>query len=1769
MITDPSTGEVSSFGYALDTSAAQLQAPSLMDDISDVVTKGIPLTGMSIINSFANTAVEVNNLFGGNAEKLDISDYTGDTDTINYYNQHKQGIEAAGLIAGSLLPGFGAIKGYGLAMKAASTAYNAYRAGETTSLMARMSGFLPAVAKSNVVKQAISDIPDIGNGFYGSLMAEKAKAFALSFGDQALMSLAMEAAIGSTMHASPLLDTQSLSDVANNAFYGAALGGAFGGLVDGFFTVAKINRASVQFEKMLKPAEDLQLLGKGSFAAGDRIVTGLQSLDNLPVDEMQNITAGRLRINNTIKTATNNIRSWFGELTSGDDSELANAVTDSVLKMRASGADKEQMYWQLARMNNLSRLSLEDIDGVKVTPGATPIDGLLFPVNDSGKFFLNKTSIGDANPEDWQRVFSKTPIDNGTASLAYQLKPGATGSGKIIAAGNRISLLGEDVTISTQEDAFNAGADIYFDKFGKPSINPDSQLFEQVPRVGEGRILTQAEERQFRMNGTLPEGSKKFYSTPEVIDTLTGAVVDGNSKFTPTVGDLGNLIVSKQGVKAGDSFFSQSADTAFDETMKPIDANARYLWADRNAIANKTAINSSDLPVMESLWKSWSENPNKDFDAWLSGLEKKNITIDGSAVKDFAYSPENFLSKLATTKQDIANRYIAANPSRPITDAAQLVNVPEEQMFKLTAGELQNASAEQLINPVDKATALRHYKAQYELGNVLDNSGNVLKGMQEVQYRIDTIRNAMEDTGRNWAATHGMALEDFKIAQPIENFLASTPAGAGFLKFAQGAYNSAQQACEIVGRNVSRLVNSRYQTITDTLAPLSRDLKDDSKAALELNAFVAVRQRTGEKFVFLPDDVAGSQFGDIVKDGSKVAVLKDSIEEIKDEQNNVTHNWNNNYLPNGFIQAKGIDPSQLPAQGLRNFYVLSPKVAAWEQANMELNDARILNENSRRAALGLQTRGNISTGVLYTPPIDTAKYPYFVYAKQKAGLPLSDDGTGIITASSYEDLQNKILALGPDFETYTKQQLADYKKAYGEYDFTKNFYNSRVNSEMTRKGILNDVIPNVNLETTLQRYTDWHAKMETSQIRNFTELVNGQLFAELDSLGDRFSSLATSKMQNPTQDAFAKMQSNPFDSYKRLALNVSNKDQYTFWNYAQEKVESYADTAFKTMRDALTSVRLNQSSVEEANNVMKTAGLGDPFGDAIKGMQNYEIANQLPPQRYLSKIIAANNAILGSAVIKFDPLQQLLHAITTPMLAAVEGAHVLTGGVAKDLFMTALPTDESKSVFAVAKPMYKAITNFFRQNSDEFADRTALYKGIVEGRTTGSEEISRLENVSLPMGINNDAKAEAYYGSLKDFLRKPFDLSEAFSNFVACDVGYQIFHDTLGYEGKDLSDNIWSFVNRIKTNIVTAQRPIAFQGPIGQAVGLFQSFYLNLMQNMFRYVGNGEAKTMALMGGLQGTLFGAQGLPGLNVINQAIASASGNTGNADIYSTLPDFFGQTLGKYILYGSVSNVLGASMYTRAEMNPRNLTVLPVNPLEWAGISGSIRFVQNIYNMFEKVAGGGDAVNNLLMGIEHNGVSRPLAGLAQLMQGYSTTSKGGLIATNDSNYHTSGLSDLFGGAYFARLIGARPLDEAIILNDDYRRNLFAAKDRAAMEFLGEEVRSNMLGGKQLSPNQTETFMNRYASLGGNMITFPQKMMQWQQESTVSMANKVLQQLNSPRAQQAMKVMGGQPLPDVRNTGTTMAPQSPVAPLAGNNSTVSSNYQKPLNPLQPELTP
>jgi hypothetical protein len=329
-----------------------------------------------------------------------------------------------------------------------------------------------------------------------------------------------------------------------------------------------------------------------------------------------------------------------------------------------------------------------------------------------------------------------------------------------------------------------------------------------------------------------------------------------------------------------------------------------------------------------------------------------------------------------------------------------------------------------------------------------------------------------------------------------------------------------------------------------------------------------------------------------------------------------------------------------------------------------------------------------------------------------------------------------------------------------------------------------------------------------------------------------------------------------------------------------------------------------------------------------------------------------------------------------------------------------------------------------------------------------------------------------------------------------------------------------TFVNRTEGTIVASQRPVIFQGPVGQAMGLFQSYQFNLLQQMFRYVAEGSKKDLALMAGLQGTFYGLSSMPAFQFINMHLVSnLGGNKERKDAYDAAYGIMGQGAGDFFLYGLPSNLIGAGIYSRGDINPRQISVLPLNPADYPFVQGYAKFFGAMKQTLTDIGGGAAVWDSALKGLEHNGISRPLAGLAQVLraadggQVFSTQKDGSLLYQND----------LFSWSSMVRLAGARPFDEAVVNDAMFRVRHYEAARKESLKSLGEKVKTHLYNNGQIDDAELQEFMESFVNKGGKQKEFNQWMMRLYKDTNVPQSEILMGKLSQPYAYKLQLLMGG----------------------------------------------
>lgn len=1698
---------------AADTQQVQAGGTSFVDDLGNALTAGTAGAVISGLGSIYNTAAAGVNALGGDVDTIDTYKKLEEIDGnwANYYKEHQNAIDVVGFIGSSLIPGTIAIKGL-----------NAVRAGSAGNAFGRALGFA-ATRQAAALDSALGELAVEGGTIFTRINKSKMAAMAWGFADQTLTAAAFETGVALAMKQSPLLADDSWWDIGKSALQMAAFGGVIGGGIDSII----INRGLKDTVKLLEGKQrnfDVQtVLEKFNLSAGDKAYGVLDSLSRLPVTTPE--MAGFIKVpasiaersNTGILDATRYLNTALKQTEKsamvdfetavrkiGDtDGESAAGIADLVLskyaKLKAASATPSDVRDQLGDL--LFELkNVAPATGKPVTP-ATDL------------WYFNKTIGSDelANiktVDDWRKTFlSSAPFESNAYSKPYVFMGNAEDQARVFKDAAFIGREGEN-GYPTLKAAWDDGKHVAFNSDGTVRVNDASQYWKRV--------------------------DDPVYSSQRFLNTSTGAVTHDTVLTAADGVPAGRKLAD--GIRSDAVYLPvQVDDKIVTKTigMKNFNAagdveyyTARHAWASKLEDRQlPDVIDANDFSLMDRLLKVTDHQQldrievmyGKDSigmaseisvpaavksaklhaaqDAFQTAYEK-GVTLD---VRELAY-------KLNVEPQWLENavgsRFADSLSGNVMMDGKTITNLEglsRDLSSYLTRENLvaDFARPQQFseLNAIPVDMSWRD-KRLIIMDKIAMTGGTFVSGEIAWQYRVMAAITANKNAAAAVLGSDrtGKLLE---LAQDAAKLADSTGVGSTFFSSSNANYGDLLKLwAQDTGKNVHLWINEDLAKVVDAFSTVSLRLRADKTAAAELGIVTNLLRSSEEKYIWNPANTKQLMLRELR--GLSPEKMDDAIRAAETEGRRVTIDIDSD-LAREFLQT-----------------------------HHDINSQRVQQNTVLINARGMES--NYDPDTLYAPPIDTSYFKHFAFVRPIEGKAFGTSEVTMVFGRNAAELNKRIsLVDRQNFDVVTKDATEKFIKAKGDYDFNQTINEPRINSELRRTGALSNVFPEVRSENLIEDYIRWHQNQTSKLVRNAVETNYGQQVEELRKLGESYVEVATSKFSGTLRSGKSEVV-NPYDDYVKTALDISKRSEYTFFHQANEFVDALGTRAYQALQSAVGDAQKGMVTWQEAN------AIGEKYG--IKGMYSGDadlFASNVPRDRNLIKeYVSKANAVLSTMMLRFDFANSLLNVVSTPMMLGTEMASIkglikndpqLLGKLG-ELTSVGVP-GQQLSVPSTSKLIFGAIKNFFGE------DKEALFARYVANSDIKTH-LGDYHSFIGDLAMRPDFKA--FSAGVDRAVEKVSTLTgnnwaEQFTRFVSADVMRQV-SDPLVEAGKlslkEQNAYISTFVNRVQGNYVSSQRPIVFQGVLGSAIGLFQTYSFNVLQQLLRHVGDGNTRAAATMFGMQAGLFGLNGTPMFEAVNtHLIGNLPINQGHYDAYSVTPSVLGKDVGDWLMYGTASAFPAfgdkwPALYSRGDINPRNITMIPINPKDIPAIDASIRVVTNIADMGSKLIHGANIGPTLLQGLEHNGINRPLAGFAQVIGGQSTTSKGGLISAS---------SDLSLIATASRIAGAKPQDESLALNANYRVQAYRAADRDRMEFLGERVKGYLYKNQFPPDDVMDGFMKDYASSGGRVENFNHAMQAWAKDANVSVVEKLRNKMNSSYGQRVNEIMGGTPLEDYQN--------------------------------------
>lgn len=1065
--------------------------------------------------------------------------------------------------------------------------------------------------------------------------------------------------------------------------------------------------------------------------------------------------------------------------------------------------------------------------------------------------------------------------------------------------------------------------------------------------------------------------------------------------------------------------------------------------------------------------------------------------------------------------------------------------LPDGSPFPVT----RNAAGEVIPNPAAVELPARLTRAFQEETLRVDNLNRLHSQEREL-----LAASLLPDTG---------AMPPESLGLELKKQITSTDKGQGFITNTEAVTGGLGGFTQHVGQLTNKAMRATRE-ITDTAinAPIVKlSAAENADDAAQL--IMVANNLKGNPANYVLDRATGSLVREDVAINLKKAAQAADVQARWDAAS----------------QAGAISPAQLKQFRTElkaaNSKAYPPEGAGVETIKLSANAfdyvAASTTRNTERMAIHTKVTASVQHPSLttaqqydlervYFAPVNTKKYPHFVYVRQAEGIN-STSHSAVVTAATAEALETKVKLLrrefpGMDFvgdpksnyQFLYKKDIEAFHKAKGDYEYARGMNDNAIDSALRSKKLMYEPegapINDKFIKEFFDDQVDWHRRMDDKSVRDVVELKYGQLFRELQVLGGAHTKIGTSFFGGSTASSAsfaAQSVKNPYADMIKQALDIGKQLEYPMFLKANEFLNtgwSKASLAVNKMGTAMMDAANPHDFAKEAanlNRISNDLGFGNPYQAVM--LEKYK--DMLPLNPSLTGHIAKSNAVLNFLVLGSDVLQAMNTLIGTTVHAteftALSGAIKKQGAAAGKLAGLS-PEDAPNGIEMLVRSAKEYWTGGEVWNAALGKYEMQTGKQIMEGFVKNGLRVGdakALADAIDHFAYNPKLTADAFGKTAEagmEAVRKLTGntLADAVSRFMAA-RSMQILTDKALSKGllssvAEANIYITQHVTRVHGATLASQRPVMFSGPIGQSIGVFMTFYTNFLQRMFQHAGAGDVAALGTMAGMQVGLYGMQGLPAFNFVNtHLIGNASGNRNHMDVYQAAG---GSEEAKWIMYGAGSSLLGlihpdlrVNLYSRGDLNPRQASIIPITPQDTALYSAVSKTVSNLGQLAQHISGGAGIANSLSFALEHNGVNRPLSGIGALLSGGQTTAKGTLLASY-------GDSDLSAFAILARVAGGKPLDDATAADALYRNNAYKAATASRINKVGENLRIAMQNGE--SPDMIG-FMQEYTKAGGDIKNFNRYVKRQFLTATNSQISTAAADMGSPQAESLSRLMGG----------------------------------------------
>lgn len=575
---------------------------------------------------------------------------------------------------------------------------------------------------------------------------------------------------------------------------------------------------------------------------------------------------------------------------------------------------------------------------------------------------------------------------------------------------------------------------------------------------------------------------------------------------------------------------------------------------------------------------------------------------------------------------------------------------------------------------------------------------------------------------------------------------------------------------------------------------------------------------------------------------------------------------------------------------------------------------------------------------------------------------------------------------------------------------------------------------------------------------------------------------------------------------RNILFALKDLPDYTSWQsanqsfeailgYSLNKVGKVFDTVAKPLKSFIGKksgeVEIDYQSLSRG---MEEAGVHNPY--KVFGTQAEEIwgvAGLQTSKNQAARLVYATNALAATAALRFGELAQpLVNAMSFPILASA--------AISEKLPATFMGAKLGTSKVGIAEAMHDGIR---AMHSKHFEDLGLSWEkaGYFDPIVSEASKVLKLPREFQPGAIAGTEKL--IDSKLVTMMSKGADYSEALVRKVSMYTGAMLakrMYPEIGDAGITIFAR--NFMDRTIGNYHAAQRPVFFQGTMGTAMGLFQTYMLTYAQTMYRQLELKDYKSMGKMMLAQTSIFGAGSLPGFHQVSELIGEHYSDD-HVDLQTGLMRAVSDPIAKATLYGLPSS-FGPAFYTRGEVSPRITT--PANLGQLPTVNMLAQTVGAVGKVISAASSDGEDVPRALaQALSMQSISRPLARVSELATGYSVTGQGNTVESNAEVWTTTGV--------LSRLLATRPTEEAMLREANHLSTMYGSLDREARAKVLAKLKT-AIREDTLDADKHEQMALKYMDEGGTPTGWRSAVSKAIAESTHSMSGPLRDKLKPESA-------------------------------------------------------